>query len=407
MKETILFLAYSEWSNWRGHHDLVLEFSGNNRVIFVEPMPRYRGEGAKSFADYLRGYLNVNGKARAISNNLVVIPSPPMLPYALPVVSRIWRKEIAELSIKLSKRLQSWYITRQLKRLRFKPTIVIFCEAFDLVNAGRLGKGIYCYRTYDEITNFFSNQYTSDVIDDIEKKYIHKVDLVFASSQAQYEKRKMLHKRVFLVPNAASFWRYNRAITDELEKPSDIKNISSPIIGLISTFDFRMDFALLEAIAKSHSQWSLVIIGPTREYSPKAWKQGVNHLRSLKNIHFLGQRDVEVLPAYMKHFDVGIIPFIVNSVTNTMYPYKLHEYLAAGLPVVSTNLYELKPFERIIRLASSKEEFINMIEEELRTDSSLKRRKRIEIANQNSWEVRAEQILFLVNKKVGESCQVD
>jgi glycosyltransferase involved in cell wall biosynthesis len=322
-----------------------------------------------------------------------------MMPYALPIVSRIWRKEIAELSIKLSKRLQSWYITRQLKQLGFKPTIVIFCEAFDLVNVGRLGKGIYCYRTYDEITNFFSNRYLADAIDDIEKRNIHRVDFVFASSRTQYEKRKLLHKGVFLVPNAASFGRYNRAVTDELEKPSDMKNISSPIVGLISTFDFRMDFALLQAIAKFHPEWSLVIIGPVREYSTKAWQRSINSLKSLQNVHFLGQHDVKVLPAYMKYFDIGIIPFIVNSITNTMYPYKLHEYLAVGLPVVSTNLYELKPFESIIRLAKSKEEFINMIEEELRTNSAWEKKKRIEIASQNSWVTRAEQILFLVNKK--------
>jgi glycosyltransferase involved in cell wall biosynthesis len=397
MKETILFFAYNKWSNWGGHDDLVREFSHKNQVVFVECMLRYGEESAKNFSDYLKNYLN--GKARKVSDNLVVIPSPPMMPYALPIVSRIWRKEIAELSIKLSKRLQSWYITRQLKRLGFKPTIVIFCEAFDLVNVGRLGKGIYCYRTYDEITNFFSNRYLADVIDDIENKNIHKVDFVFTSSKAQYEKRKLLHKGVFLVPNAASFGRYNRAVTDEFKKPSDIRNIPPPIIGLISTFDFRMDFALLQAIAKFHPEWSLVIIGPVREYSPKAWKESINNLKSLQNVHFLGQRDVEVLPAYMKYFDIGIIPFIVNSITNTMYPCKLHEYLAAGLPVVSTDLYEVKSFESIICLAKSKEEFINMIEEELRTNSAWKKKKRIEIASQNSWATRAEQILFLVNKK--------
>ncbi|OHB70912.1 MAG: hypothetical protein A2W17_03985 [Planctomycetes bacterium RBG_16_41_13] len=397
MKHTILFFAYSEWSNWRGHHDLVMELSNNNRVAFIEVMPRYGGKGAKKFSDYLRNYRN--GEAKFISDNLVVIPSPPMMPYALPIISKIWRKKIAELSIKLSKKLQSWYVKKRIRDLGWDPTIVIFCEALDLSNAGQFGESIYCYRTYDEIANFFSNRYIADVIDEIEGKNIHKVDIVFASSKAQLEKRKALHPRVFLVPNAGNFRHYNKAVTDKLERPSDIKNILPPIIGLISTIDFRIDFALLEAVAKSHSEWSLVIIGPLREYSFEGWKESINNLKSLCNVHFLGKRDFRVLPAYMKCFDIGIIPFLVNPVTNTMYPYKLHEYLAAGLPVVSTDLHELEPFKEIVRLAKSKDEFIKLIEEELQTNSLSKIQKRIEAASQNDWAVRAEQMLFLADKK--------
>ncbi len=396
MKETILFFGYSEWSNWRGHHDLVVEFSKNNRVAFVEVMPRYNCfsiRGSKSFVKKL-----FDNHAKRINDNLIIFPSISMLPYALPIFSKIWRKKIAELSIKLSKKLQSLYINKQLKILGWRPSILMFCEAFDLFHVGRFGESISCYRTYDEITNFFSNQYIADVIGDIEVKNIHKVDLVFAASEAQYKKRKPLNPNVFLVPNAANFWHYNKALRDELERPSDIKNVSSPVIGLISTIDFRIDFSLLGAIAKSHPEWSLILIGPVREYSNEEWRENVRSLRSLRNVHLLGQRDFRLLPAYMKYFDIGIIPFLVTPVTNTMYPYKLHEYLAAGLPVVSTELDELEPFRGIICLARSKEEFIEMIEEELRTNSAPKRKKRIEVASQNSWTVRAEQMLFLVNK---------
>ncbi len=397
MKDSILFLAYSEWSNWRGHHDLVKEVSKSNRVAFIEVMPRHGAERAKNFDDYLKSYLA--GKAKFISDNLVVISSPPMLPYALPIISKIWRKQIAELSIKLSKRLHSWYIKKQLKSLGWNPKIVIFCEAFDLFHVGRLGESIYCYRTYDEIKLFFSNQYIADVIDDIEKKNIHKVDFIFTASKAQYEKRESIHPNVFLIPNAADFTHFHRAFKDNLPRPLDLQNIPYLIIGFVGTFDFRIDLELIESVARTHPEWSIVIVGPVREYSMEGWRKDIRSLKMFKNVHFLGNRDFKNLPSYMKYFDVGIIPFLVNSQTNTMYPYKLHEYLAAGLPVVSTNLYELKPFEGIVRLAKSKDEFINMIGEELQTNSTLKMKKRIEVASQNSWAVRAEQMLFLINKK--------
>ncbi len=390
MRETILFFGYSEWSNWRGHHDLAIEFSKNNRVAFVEVMPRYDYFSLNGLKSIFKKLLD--NHPRRLTDNLIVLPSIPMLPYALPIFSKIWRKKIAKLSIRLSKILESLYINKRLKRLGWRPTILMFCEAFDLFYVGRFRESISFYRTYDEITNFFSNQYIADVIDDIEVKNIHKVDLVFASSRAQYEKRKSIHPNVFLIPNAANFDHFHGGFEDKLPKPMDLQNIPRPIIGFAGTFDFRVDLALMEAVARSHPEWTVAIIGPVRKYSTKDWKKGIGSLKVLKNIHFLGSRDYSALPTYMKYFDVGIIPFLINDVTNTMYPYKLHEYLAAGLPVVSTELHELKPFDSIVRLATTKEEFIDMIEEELKTNSYSKSKKRIKIATQNSWTMKAEQM---------------
>ncbi len=397
MSETILFFGYSEWSNWRGHHDLAIEFSKINRVAFVEVMSRYDYFSLNGLKSIFKKLLD--NHPRRLTDNLVVLPSIPILPYALPIFSKIWRKKIAILSIRLSKKLQAWYSKRQLKALSWNPTIVIFCEAFDLFHAGCFGESISCYRTYDEITNFFSNRYIADVIDDIEVNYIHKAELVFASSRAQYEKRKPLHPNVFLIPNAANFTHFHMAFEDSLAKPQDLQEISSPIIGYVGVFDFRIDLGLIEKVARSYPGWSVVFIGPVREYLFREWQEGVLKLNKLQNIYFLGTRDFKFLPAYMKYFDVCTIPFLINNITNTMYPYKLHEYLATGSPVVSTDLYELKPLEGVVRRGKSKEEFINMLKEELQTNSASKAEKRIEVARQNSWAVRAEQMLSLVNRK--------
>jgi len=399
VKHTILFFAYSEWANRRGHHDLVLELAGKNRVAFIEVMPRYGEARARNAGDYVGNYFN--GRTQTISDNLVVIPSPPMMPYALPIVSSIWRKQFAQLSIRLSKKIQARYIKKKIRELGWEPTMVICCEAFDLLHTGRFGKGVYCYRTYDEIGNFFSNRYIADVIDELEVKNMHKVDFVFASSRAQFEKRKALHPHIFLVPNAGNFRHYNEAVTNGVKRPVDIGDIPSPIIGLVSVIDFRIDLALLKAVALAHPEWSLVLVGPVRDYSFEGWEENISGLRSLQNVYFLGRRDFKSLPAYMKYFDVGLIPFQVTPATNTMYPYKLHEYLAAGLPVVSTDLYELRPHRDVVRLAGSGDEFIRAVEEELEADSDMKKQKRMEVARQNDWAARAEQMLCLAEGKRG------
>ncbi|MFC1815841.1 glycosyltransferase [Thermodesulfobacteriota bacterium] len=403
MKETILFIAYSEWSDWRGDNDLYLSFAGNHLVVFVEVMPRYDCFTIKGLKSFIERFFII--QPFRINDNLIVFPSVSMLPFALPKLSKIWRKKIAELSIKLSKKLQILFIKKQLKALGIQPTILIVSEPFDFYLVGEFCEKISCYRVYDEITNFYSNAFISDLIGDIEKSNIHRVNMVFASSKAQYENRKSIHPNVFLIPNAANFTHFNKASKDKLPRPTDLKDISSPIIGFVGTFDFRIDLKLIESVARSKPEWSIVVVGPIREYSMEDWRKGIRRLNKLENIHFLGARDFKHLPDYMKYFDVCMIPFLVNDVTNTMYPCKLHEYLATGSPVVSTDLHELKPFQEIVPLAESKNEFIKMIEEELQTDSPLRLKERINVALQNSWSIRSEQILRLIKKNQSDKLQ--
>jgi glycosyltransferase involved in cell wall biosynthesis len=170
------------------------------------------------------------------------------------------------------------------------------------------------------------------------------------------------------------------------------------VIGYVGTIDYRIDLELLHTMAVEHPQWNIVLIGPTRGHLGERIKK----LEAYDNFFFLGPKPPEDVPAYLNAFDVALIPFLVTPSTNTMYPYKLHEYLAMGKPVVSTDLFEVRPFDDVVRLAPSHELFLSAVGQELVGDSEEKQARRIDVARRNSWQERVEQMSALIEGAEGD-----
>jgi glycosyltransferase involved in cell wall biosynthesis len=128
----------------------------------------------------------------------------------------------------------------------------------------------------------------------------------------------------------------------------------------------------------------------------------LQELGYLQNFHFLGRKQASDVPNYLRWFDVALIPFLVTPSTNTMYPYKLHEYLGMGKPVVSTDLFELQAFDGIVCLAKSHDEFMQMVEGELANDSKERVQQRIDLAQQNNWDKRVEEMSAYIEESLRE-----
>jgi glycosyltransferase involved in cell wall biosynthesis len=388
---TILCLAYSRWSDQITDWELMRRFATSNNVVFVEIQEKYenlRGQGlrrrrcVKSF---------VPQPPRWIDDNLVVIKAPTMLPLSVSLLSRLFPEFIGRLSTVLSKRIFVRYIKYYLFKLSLHPSILWFHLPQDILLANKFGERLVCYRTFDEVSLFPSNEPFRMLLDTLERENIGEVDLIFASSRAQFEKRKPLNKNTHLLPNAVDFELFSRAMANECTKPVDMQGLTSPLIGFMGTIDFRFDFDLVRTIAVSRPQWSVVLIGP-------AHSSLLDRLNELSNVYWLGPKPRDELARYLKFFDVATIPYLVTSSTNTMYPWKLHEYFAAGLPVVSTNLNEMQPFSDIVRIAQSSQEFIAAVEEELKTNSPGKAGERLKVARQNSWDKRIEEMSVYLEK---------
>lgn len=175
--------------------------------------------------------------------------------------------------------------------------------------------------------------------------------------------------------------------TADLPLPDDMKQIQGPMIGYVGALQsIRLDISVLEHIARSRPDWSLVLVGPEDDQFKDS------SLHQIPNVHFLGSKDPASLPAYIRAFNVCINPQIVNQVTIGNYPRKIDEYLAVGKPVVATKTEGMSIFEDYCYLAVTKEDYVNMIDEGLKTDNKIMEIERRKFASAHTWENSVREI---------------
>ena len=166
-----------------------------------------------------------------------------------------------------------------------------------------------------------------------EQALIDRADIVFTGGASLFEAKRDRHPNVHLFPSSIDAPHFARARGDVVA-PADQADISVPRLGFAGVVDERMDLALLAGIADARPKWSLVVIGPVVKIDPADLPQRAN-------IHYLGGRQYGQLPDYMAGWDVALMPFALNEATRFISPTKTPEYLAAGLPVVSTPIVDV------------------------------------------------------------------
>ena len=178
-------------------------------------------------------------------------------------------------------------------------------------------------------------------------------DLVFTGGQSLYAAKRRQHPRVYAFPSSVDRAHFARARANAAD-PADQAGIPRPRLGYFGVIDERMDLPLLAALAAARPDWHLVMVGPTAKIAPE-------NLPRRANIHYLGMKGYEDLPAYLAGWDVALLPFARNDSTRFISPTKTPEYLAAGKPVVSTPITDVvRPYgERgLVRIAATPEAFV-------------------------------------------------
>ena len=209
-----------------------------------------------------------------------------------------------------------------------------------------------------------------------EKRLIADSDLVLFSAASLQDKHEAV--RGLVLRNAVnSEWLSN------LPAPRKRGRV---VVGYIGALDFWFDRAAVQIAAERHPDWEFRLIGRIED-------PAVKQLRTLPNVQLLGEMPHEHLRQELARFTVATIPFIRNDLTLATNPIKLYEYFAFGLPVVSTNLPEIAPFERLTYLASTPDEFADQLEVAVAEDSPALRQERRDVAAQETWDARAGQLL--------------
>ena len=203
-----------------------------------------------------------------------------------------------------------------------------FYTPMALVFAGHLRPAATVYDCMDELSAFDG---ASPRLALLERRLLRQADLVFTGGRSLHEAKRNLHPRVHLFPSSvdAAHFRAARSGPDPAGEPADQADLPRPRIGYFGVIDERLDCGLLDALAAARPDWQLVMVGPTAKVDPAS-------LPRRPNLHWLGMKRYAELPAYLAGWDAGLMPFALNEATRFISPTKTPEFLAAGVPLVST-----------------------------------------------------------------------
>lgn len=220
-----------------------------------------------------------------------------------------------------------------------------------------------------------------------------RADLVITTSENLRTDRIALNANTHTVLNAADVDLFAHAFDSQLAIPADLAAIPEPRLGVVGLHDSRLDLDALEVLTGADLSWQVVLVGPL-----KRGQVDEERLRRNPRVHLLGEKPRSELPAYLKGLAVALVPYRANELTRNVFPLKLFEYLAAGLPVVAGGLPELAKLKGTIGLAEKLEDYPGLVRNALSFDSPEARDTRAAIAAANSWERRVEEISELVEK---------
>ena len=270
-------------------------------------------------------------------------------------------------------------ILKATRKLQFRKPVIInsWNPQIGVFLHQKLGERLNVYYCFDEIS---TGPWTKEHGACMEKQFLQMADACVVSSSGLYQTKAPLSKRCYTVQNGVNF--------DLFQSGYFFPKAQPVVIGFIGMIASRLDFTILEAIARHFPEAVLMLVGGV-SFDGRSVDEEVARLKSYPNVQLTGIQPHEMLPVFLKRFHAGIIPNVKNAQTAAVYPMKINEYLAAGIPVVATDFASLDDFAGFITVARSTAEFIQGIEYELTTDNDQKRAARRELARQNSWNNRA------------------
>lgn len=229
-----------------------------------------------------------------------------------------------------------------------------FYTPMALAFAASLRAAVTVFDSMDELSAFRG---ASPRLVLLERRLLRQADLVFAGGHSLHKAKSRLHPRVHLFPSSVDVPHFHRA-REAIEEPLDQAGLLHPRLGFHGVVDERMDLDLLAAIADRRPAWQVVIVGPVAKLDPASLPQR-------RNLHWLGQKPYASLPNYLSGWDVGLMPFALNEATRYISPTKTSEFLAAGVPVVSTPVADVMHdwgHDGLVEIACGVDETVTAIE---------------------------------------------
>ena len=284
-------------------------------------------------------------RVRAAEENANVRIVVPHLPQGLDEESReaALKRLLDAYSAGLSRPIVAWYYT---------PMMLPFSRDLDA--------SVVVFDAMDELSKF---KFAPAKLLELEQELIDRADLVFTGGSSLYEAKKDRHDSVHLFPSSVDRTHFAKARANHFD-PADQEDLNRPRLGFYGVLDERFDVELLDRVAGMRPDWSFVMVGPVVKIAPE-------DLPKRRNIHYLGSKKYEQLPAYLSGWDVALMPFAMNESTQFISPTKTPEYLTGGKPVVSTPVRDVvRHYGHLegVGIAATAEEFVAECERMLKLD---------------------------------------
>ena len=379
----IVLLSTADWDNpfWTNKQHVAVELSqAGYKVFYIDSIGlRAPSLNKKDMSRIGKRVSKMFKAPRKIQNNLWVW-SPITLPWNKYKIVRNFNKAY------LRSMIFFWT-----KILNFKDKVLWTYNPLTirLLNIEKYSKTIY--HCVDEIKD--QPGMPVDILVESESELIKKADIVFVTSPQLYETRKSLNEQTYYHSNVADFNHFNQSIIKDFPKPKDIEQVQGPILGFIGAISsYKINFELLSFIARERPHYNIVLIGLVGEGDPET---DISMLTKFENIFFLGPKSYKELPAYLKYFDIAMLPNVINSYTDNMFPMKFFEYLAAGRNVVSVNLKSIQEFSSYVRCGSTNEDFLECIDDIVK-GNTIPLEQKLDLAKEYTYKERTRKMLNLI-----------
>lgn len=383
------FVSFSlnYWEDlWQSRHQIMLALSQNHKVLFVSPafslwevLARRKGYGlAKS------GLIH-----RQANLHTLVFPKFLFHIYRFPRLE------------KLMNYLRRRQVLRAIKKFDFKDTVLFIWhpQFADLV--GNFDEAVSCYYVDDEFSAYAADsELRAQEILRQEDGLLRRVDLVFANGSVLLN-AKNRYGNAINVPMTADFELFSRSRLPTTQVPPDLEAVPHPRIGYIGNLNDKVNFSLLTQLSKARPNWSFVLVGPNNIRAADA-RSDFEALQRLPNVFLLGSKPRESLPNYIKGFDVCTMCYRQHGWANSVYPLKLHEYLASGKPCVGSALASLREFSEVVQIATTTQEWLAAIQAALADNDPKHAERRVQVAYENRLETRIATIENAIEQKLRE-----
>ena len=402
----IVYVSSIEWGNlWQAHQEVALRLAAaGNRVLYVEntgvrgPSARDAGRVARRLRRWARAL--GSGGVREVAPNIYVCS-----PVVMPPFGPRWRRAA-------NRRLFLPALLSTARRLGMRDVLLWTYlpndTTLDLMEAlGRdcAARVYYCAADFSQLAS------DPEKLGEAERAIVAGCEVVFANCAELARRFAPWNPNVHVFPvgvNLAAFPAEPHAPAGgagpEREwdgggagAASEVGALPGPVIGYVGGLHRHVDWGLVEEMALSRRGWSWVFVGPVQ--SP------VERLAGLPNVHLLGERPHAALAAYVRRFDVCIVPYVNSAYTATVVPTKINEYLALGKPVVSTALPAVAEFNaehRVLLTAEAEAgSFLGAIEQALalpKDEETLRRRRRV--AALGDWDERLPAMCRLIEESL-------